>query len=190
MRLSQLLGRTLRDQAVGAESASHDLLLRAGYVRQHTSGIYSYLHLGLRSLRRIEQIVREEMDRCGAQEILLSVVHSADMWKRTGRYEEIDDTLVRFADRRGRSMVLAMTHEEIVAQLAASEVKSYRDVGVVVYQIQTKFRDELRSRGGLLRTREFIMKDAYSLDLDEDGLCVAYGRTRSLTRQASTNTVC
>lgn len=174
MRMSQLMGQTHREQLGNVESVSHGLLLRAGYVRQHASGIYNYLHLGLRSLRRIETIVREEMDRTGAQEILMSVVHSADMWKQTGRYHEIDDTLLRFKDRRGHDMVLGMTHEEIVAQLAASEVRSYRDAGIVVYQIQTKFRDELRSRGGLLRTREFVMKDAYSLDLDDEGLQEAY----------------
>ena len=174
MQMSQLMGKTHRGDLAAAESASHGLLLRAGYIRQHAAGIYCFLHLGLRSLRKIEAIVRQEMDRAGAQEILMSVVHSADMWKRTGRYDEIDDTLVRFSDRRGHSMVLAMTHEEVVAQLAKSEVKSYRDVGVVVYQIQTKFRDELRSRGGLLRTREFIMKDAYSLSIDDEGLAEAY----------------
>ncbi len=174
MRMSQLIGQTHRGRLGAAESASHELLLRAGYVRQHAAGIYSYLHLGLRSLRKIEAIVREEMNRAGAQEILMSVVHSADVWKRTGRYDEVDDTLVRFKDRRGHDMVLGMTHEEIVAQLAATEIKSYRDAGIVVYQIQTKFRDELRSRGGLLRTREFLMKDAYSLHLDNAGLQQAY----------------
>ena len=174
MRMSQLLGRRWRAQGAQWEAASHQLLLRAGYVRQHAAGIYSYLHLGLRSLRKIEAIVREEMDRSGAQEILMSVVHSADVWKRTGRYDQVDETLVRFKDRRGRDMVLGMTHEEIVAELASSDIRSYRDAGVVLYQIQTKFRDELRTRGGLLRTREFIMKDAYSLHLDEGGMAEAY----------------
>jgi prolyl-tRNA synthetase len=174
MRMSQLMGKTHRDQLRSTDSASHSLLLRAGYIRQHAAGIYTYLHLGLRSLRKIEAIVREEMDGTGAQEILMSVVHSADVWKQTGRYDEVDATLLRFVDRRGRAMVLGMTHEEIVAQLAATEIKSYRDAGIVVYQIQTKFRDELRSRGGLLRTREFLMKDAYSLHLDEAGLREAY----------------
>ena len=174
MRMSQLLGRRWRARENQEEVVSHGLLLRAGYIRQHAAGIYSYLNLGLRSLRKIEAVVREEMDRAGAQEILMSVVHSAEVWKRTGRYDQIDETLVRFKDRRGRDMVLAMTHEEIVAELAASDIRSYRDAGLVVYQIQTKFRDELRSRGGLLRTREFIMKDAYSLHLDDDGLAEAY----------------
>jgi prolyl-tRNA synthetase len=174
MRMSQLFGRRSRSEDGQSEATSHRLLLRAGYVRQHAAGIYSFLHLGLRSLRRIEAIVREEMNRSGAQEILMPVVHGADVWKRTGRYLEVDETLVRFTDRHGRDMVLGMTHEEIVAELAASELRSYRDVGIVLYQIQTKFRDELRPRGGLLRTREFLMKDAYSLDLDEEGLAEAY----------------
>ena len=178
MRMSQILGRRWRakeaQREAQREAASHQLLLRASYIRQHAAGIYSYLHLGLRSLRKIEAIVRQEMDRSGAQEILMSVVHSADVWKRTGRYDEVDETLVRFKDRKRRDMLLAMTHEEIVAELASSDIRSYRDAGVVVYQIQTKFRDELRTRGGLLRTREFIMKDAYSLHLDEDGMAEAY----------------
>jgi prolyl-tRNA synthetase len=183
MRLSKLFGRRQRESAGGAAAASHDLLLRAGYVRQHAAGIYSYLPLGLAALRRIEAIVREEMDRTGAQEILLPMVQSADVWRASGRYDTIDATLVRFRDRRGHDLVLGMTHEEVVAQLAASEVQSYRQAGLVVYQIQTKFRDEARARGGLLRTREFLMKDAYSLDVDPAGLddayaaqTVAYGR--------------
>jgi prolyl-tRNA synthetase len=176
MRISQLFGQRLRDKAGHADSISHALLLRAGYIRQHATGLYSYLTLGLTSLRKIERIVREEMDRTGAQEILLTMVQSADPWKASGRYHAIDETLVRFKDRRGHDMVLGMTHEEIVAQLAASEVRSYRDAGIVVYQIQTKFRDEARARGGLLRTREFLMKDAYSLHLDQAGLEEAYQR--------------
>jgi prolyl-tRNA synthetase len=174
MRLSHLFGRTLRERRAGAESVSHDLLERAGYIRQHAAGIYSYLALGLRSLRRIEAIIREEMAAAGAQEILMSVVHDADVWRRTGRYDSIDETLVRFQDRRGHDYVLGMTHEEIVASLAATELRSHRDVDVVVYQIQTKFRDEARSRGGLLRTREFLMKDAYSLHITDEGLTEAY----------------
>lgn len=173
MHISQLFGHRLRETSQ-ADSASHVLLLRAGYIRQHATGLYSYLPLGLRSLRKIEGIVREEMNRTGAQEILLTMVQSADVWKATGRYDSIDETLDRFADRRGHDMVLGMTHEEIVAELAASEVRSYRDAGIVVYQIQSKFRDEARPRGGLLRTREFLMKDAYSLHLDQTGLDEAY----------------
>jgi prolyl-tRNA synthetase len=172
--MSNLFGRRQRESASGAESMSHDLLLRAGWVRQHTAGIYSWLAPGLRTLRRIERIVRREMDASGAQEILMPVVHSAESWKATGRWSTIDATLTRFRDRRGHDMVLGMTHEEIVAELAASEIVSYRQAGIVVYQIQTKFRDEMRPRAGLLRTREFIMKDAYSLDIDQAGLERSY----------------
>ena len=174
MRMSQLFGRRQRERAAHTDSTSHDLLLRAGWMRQHAAGIYTLLTPGLLALRRIEAILREEMERAGAHEILMPVVHAADVWKATGRHEAIDATLVRFRDRRGHDMVLAMTHEEIVAQLAASEMASHRDAGIVVYQIQTKFRDEARPRGGLLRTREFIMKDAYSLHLDSAGMEGAY----------------
>ena len=183
MRFTQLFGRTLRERGADVESVSHDLLERACYVRQHAAGIYTYLTLGLRSLRRIEAIVRDEMNAIGAQEILMSMVHDANVWKRTGRYDSIDDTMVRFKDRRGRDCVLGMTHEEIVASLAATELRSYRDLDVVVYQIQTKFRDEARSRGGLLRTREFLMKDAYSLHLTADGLTQAYNEQASAYRR-------
>ena len=183
MRFTQLFGRTLRERRTDIESASHDLLERACYVRQHAAGIYTYLTLGLRSLRRIEAIIREEMNDAGAQEIRMSMVHDADVWKRTGRYDTIDDTMVRFKDRRGHDCVLGMTHEEIVASLAATELRSYRDLDVVVYQIQTKFRDEARSRGGLLRTREFLMKDAYSLHLTDDGLAATYAEQASAYRR-------
>jgi prolyl-tRNA synthetase len=183
MRFTQLFGRTLRERRADTESVSHDLLERACYVRQHAAGIYTYLTLGLNSLRRIEAIIREEMNAAGAQEILMSMVHDADVWKRTGRYDTIDETMVRFKDRRGRDCVLGMTHEEIVASLAATELRSYRDLDVVVYQIQTKFRDEARSRGGLLRTREFLMKDAYSLHLTAEGLATAYAEQASAYRR-------
>jgi prolyl-tRNA synthetase len=179
MRLSTLLGRTTRQAATrqaAADTVSHDLLHRAGYVRQHAAGIYTYLALGLRALRRLEAIVREEMDATGAQEILMPAVHDADVWRLTGRYDTVDDTLVRFTDRRGHALVLGMTHEEVVAQLAAREIQSYRQLDLVCYQIQTKFRDEARPRGGLLRTREFLMKDAYSLHLDDRALDETYER--------------
>lgn len=168
MRIEQIFGARHRSHESG------DLLQQAGYVRRHASGIYSYLTLGLRSLRRIEGIIREEMDRTGAQEILMSVVQDADIWRASGRYDSIDDTLLRLTDRRGHDLVLGMTHEELVAQLAASELQSWKDAGVVVYQIQTKFRDEARARAGLLRTREFLMKDAYSLHTTEEGMRRAY----------------
>ncbi len=170
MRVSHLFGTTLREAPGDAEVASHQLLVRAGYVRQLAAGIFSYLPLAQRSLLKIARILREELDAIGGQEVSLPVVHPAELWQATGRWYEIDDTMVRFQDRRGRDMVLAMTHEEVVAQIASTEVRSYRQLPILVYQIQTKFRDELRSRGGLIRVREFLMKDSYSLDRDHEGL--------------------
>ena len=169
-RVSSLFGSTLRHTPAEADLESHALLLRAGYVRQLAAGIFSLLPLGWRALRKIEQILREEMDRIGGQELSLPVVHPADLWQATGRWHEIDATLARFRDRRDRDLVLAMTHEEAVAFHAAAEITSYRQLPALVYQVQTKFRDELRPRGGLIRVREFRMKDSYSLDRDQTGL--------------------
>lgn len=173
MRVSQMFGTTLRSAPEG-ELVSHQLLLRAGYIQQLAAGIFSLLPLGTRSMAKIRTILRQEMDAIGGQEISMPVVHPAEIWQRSGRWDKVDATLVRFKDRRGRDMALAMTHEEVVADLTASQVSSYRDLPRIVYQIQTKFRDEPRSRGGLIRTREFVMKDAYSLDRDEEGLRRAY----------------
>ncbi|HXI46598.1 MAG TPA: proline--tRNA ligase [Candidatus Acidoferrales bacterium] len=174
MRLSQLFFTTLRDDPAEAEMPSHRLLLRAGYLRQLGSGIYSLLPLGFRATQRVEQIVREEQNRIGAQEMEMPVVHPAEVWKESGRYFKIGPELVRFKDRGERDMVLAMTHEEVVALLLRDVVQSYRQLPMMVYHFQTKFRDEPRSRGGLVRVREFVMKDAYSCDLDEAGLDVSY----------------
>ncbi len=173
-RVSNLFGVTLREAPGEAEIESHGLLLRAGYVRQLAAGIFSYLPLAWRSVRKIEEILRQEMDRIGGQELNMPVVHPAELWQASGRWYEIDETMTRFQDRRGRDMLLAMTHEEVVARLTASEVISYRQLPAMVYHIQTKFRDELRSRGGLIRVREFIMKDSYSLDVDAEGLARQY----------------
>lgn len=170
MRTSNLFGSTLREAPGEADIASHQLLLRAGYVRQLAAGIFCYLPLAQRSLLKIARILREELDAIGGQEVSLPVVHPAELWQATGRWYEIDETMARFQDRRGREMLLAMTHEEVVAQIASTEVRSYRQLPLLVYQIQTKFRDELRSRGGLIRVREFLMKDSYSLDRDHEGL--------------------
>jgi prolyl-tRNA synthetase len=170
VRVSHLFATTLREAPGDADIASHQLLVRAGYVRQLAAGIFSYLPLAQRSLLKIARILREELDGIGGQEISLPVVHPAEIWQATGRWYEIDDTMARFQDRRGRDMLLAMTHEEVVAQIASTEVRSYRQLPILVYQIQTKFRDELRSRGGLIRVREFLMKDSYSLDRDHEGL--------------------
>jgi prolyl-tRNA synthetase len=174
MRLSQLFFTSLRDDPADAEMASHRLLVRAGYVRQLGSGIYSLLPLGFRVNKRVEQIIREEMDRIGSQELEMPVVHPADIWKASGRFAAIGPELTRFKDRNGRDMVLAFTHEEVIGLLLADVVKSYRQLPVMLYHFQTKWRDEPRARGGLIRVREFVMKDAYSCDRDEAGLDASY----------------
>ncbi|NLS77825.1 MAG: proline--tRNA ligase [Chloroflexi bacterium] len=176
MRLSNLFGRTLRETPAEADLASHQLLLRAAMVRPLASGIFSYLPLGWRVLRKIEVIMREEMEAIGAQELLMPVLNPAEIWQATGRWQAPapGPALFRLKDRNQRDLALAMTHEEVLAQLAASEISSYRDLPRLVYHIQTKLRDEPRPRGGLIRVREFTMKDAYSLDADEAGLDAAY----------------
>ena len=174
MRLSQLFFTTLRDDPAEAEMVSHRLLLRAGYVRQLGSGIYSLLPLGKRVNDRVAQVIREEQNAIGGQEMEMPVVHPADVWRASGRYQVIGPELGRFKDRNGRDMVLAMTHEEVVATLLADVVKSWRQLPMMVYHFQTKWRDEPRARGGLIRVREFVMKDAYSCDRDEAGLDASY----------------
>jgi prolyl-tRNA synthetase len=174
MRMSTMFGRTLREAPSGVEVEGHRLLIRAGFVRQLAAGVFSYLPLAKRSIGKIEGILREEMDAVGGQEVSMPVVQPADVWKRSGRYAATGRELVRLRDRRDREMVLAMTHEEIVAWLAASEVDSYQRLPRLVYQIQSKFRDDPRPRAGLIRAREFTMKDAYSLDRDEEGLDEQY----------------
>ena len=174
MRMRQLFSQTLRDAPAEAELSSHQLLLKAGLVRPLAAGIYSYLPLGRRALNKIENIIREEMDAIGGQEITMPVVHPADIWKETQRWYKVGDEMARFKDRAERDMVLAMTHEEVIADLVRQEIQSYRQLPCLLYQIQTKFRDEPRSRGGLIRVREFTMKDGYSLDADWDGLDQQY----------------
>ncbi len=174
MRLSHLFFATLRDDPADAEMPSHRLLLRAGYLRQLGAGIYSLLPLGKRVSDRVEQVIREEQNAIGGQEMEMPVVHPADVWRASGRYDAIGPELTRFKDRGGRDMVLAMTHEEVVGILLADLVRSYRQLPMMVYHFQTKWRDEPRSRGGLIRVREFVMKDAYSCDLDEAGLDASY----------------
>ncbi len=176
MRVSNLFGLTLKEVPADVDIVSHQLLLRAGYVRQLAAGIFSYLPLAQRSLQKIERILREEMDAIGGQEICMPVVHPAETWQKSGRWDEIGDAMARFKDRRGRDMLLAMTHEEVVSELATSDVNSYRQLPILIYQLQTKFRDEPRARGGLIRVREFVMKDSYSLDKDVDGLHEQYLR--------------
>jgi prolyl-tRNA synthetase len=170
LKLSHHFGSTLREPPAGAEAISHQLLVRAGFIRQLGQGLFSYLPLARRSLTKIENILREEMNAIGGQEMTMPVVHPAEVWQATGRWYSIGPEMARFKDRKERDMVLAMTHEEVVADLCKTEIKSYRQLPQLVYHIQTKFRDDPRPRAGLIRVREFTMKDSYSLDLDEAGL--------------------
>jgi prolyl-tRNA synthetase len=170
MRFSRMFIPTLREVPADAESASHILMLRAGYIRQLAAGLYIYLPLGLMVTRKIHRILREELDAIGAQEIALPALHPAEIWQETGRWFDIGEEMFRLKDRTGRDMCLGMTHEEIMTWLAKREIRSYRDLPQVWYQIQTKLRDEARPKSGVLRTREFLMKDSYSFDADEEGL--------------------
>jgi len=174
MRMSHLFGRTLREAPGDVELPSHRLMLRAALIRPLGAGIYSLLPLGWRVVRKVEQIIREEINAIGGQEMMMPVVHPADIWQESGRYSQVGPELTRFKDRGDRDMVLAMTHEEVVTDLARQEVNSYRQLPMLVYHLQTKWRDEPRSRGGLIRVREFTMKDSYSLDRDEAGLDEQY----------------
>jgi prolyl-tRNA synthetase len=174
MRVSKLFARTLREDPAEAEVPSHRLLLRAAFIRKVAAGIYTSMPLGLRTMNRIERIVREEMDASGAQELRMPIVLPAEPWRATGRYEAYGDLMFRLKDRHGREFVLGPTQEEVVAQLAQQELPSYRDLPANVYQVEWKYRDEFRPRYGLLRGREFLMKDAYSLDRDEDGMRESY----------------
>jgi prolyl-tRNA synthetase len=170
MKLSHHFGATLREAPAGAEALSAQLLLRAAYIRQLGQGLFSYLPLAHRALTKIENIIREEMNAIGGQELTMPVVHPAEVWQATGRWYSIGAEMARFKDRKERDMVLAMTHEEVVADLCKSEIHSYKQLPQLVYHIQTKFRDDPRPRAGLIRVREFTMKDSYSLDLDDAGL--------------------
>src|SRR5229473_3108794 len=173
MRLSTSLVPTLREEPAEAEALSHKLMLRAGLVRQLAAGVFVWLPLGQRVLDKITAIIREEMNAIGGQEITMPVIHPAEIWKQSGRWDGIPE-MFKLKDRHGREMCLGMTHEEVIAWLAAREIKSYRDLPQIWYQIQTKERDEARPRSGVLRTREFLMKDSYTLDPDQAALDVSY----------------
>ena len=174
MRMSQMFGQTLREAPADAEVVSYQLLVRAGFIRQLGAGIYSLMPLGMRTTVKVENILREEMNRIGGQEIFMPVVHPAELWKETGRWYKIGDEMSRFHDKNGRDMVLAMTHEEVVADLVRKDIQSYRQLPRLVYHLQTKWRDDPRPRAGLIRVREFTMKDSYTLDKDEEGLDKQY----------------
>src|SRR5690625_3675293 len=176
--MSHLFLRTLRDDPADAEVPSHKLLIRAGYIRPVAPGLYSWLPLGLRVLRRIEQVIREEMDAIGGQEILLPALPPRGPYETTNRWSEYGETMFRLRDRRDNDYLLGPTHEELFTLTVKGEYGSYKDFPVLLYQIQTKYRDEARPRAGILRGREFVMKDSYSFDVDDAGLTVAYDAHR------------
>jgi prolyl-tRNA synthetase len=174
MRWTKTFIPTLREAPSDAESPSHKLMVRAGLVRQLAAGSYTYLPLGYRALRKAEEIVRQEMERAGAVELFMPSLHPPELWQETGRYELFGDTLMKVKDRKGAVNVLGPTHEEVITHLVRNEIKSYRQLPVTLYQIQGKFRDEARPRHGIIRTREFVMKDAYSFDVDEKAMARSY----------------
>ncbi len=174
MRSSQLFYPTLREVPSEAEVISHQLLLRAGFIRKASGGVYTYLPLAYRVIKKIENIVREEMDRAGGQEVLMPIMQPAELWQKSGRWEVYGDEMFRLQDRHKRYFALGPTHEEIITTLVDGDVHSYRDLPLLLYQIQNKYRDEIRPRFGLMRGREFVMKDLYSFDIDDEGLDVSY----------------
>src|SRR5512138_2315832 len=176
MRYTEYFIPTVKETPADAEVISHQLMLRAGMIRKVAAGVYNYLPMGLRSVRKVEQIVREEMNRAGAIELLMPMVTPAELWQESGRWEFYGKELLRFKDRKDGEFCLGPTHEEVVTDLVRREVKSYRQLPLNLYQIQTKFRDEIRPRFGLMRGREFIMKDAYSFDVDEQAADLSYDR--------------
>ena len=167
---------TLRETPTEAEVPSHRLMLRAGLIRKLSAGTYSYLPLGIRVLHKVIQIIREEMTRAGALEVLLPALQPAGIWKQSGRYTQMGAEMIRFRSRHGKEMVLGPTHEEVITALVSGELRSYKDLPKNLFQIQTKFRDEQRPRFGVIRSSEFLMKDAYSFDRDETGLKVSYDK--------------
>ena len=179
MKWSNSFIQTQREDPQEAEAASHRLMLRAGLIRQLASGTYSYLPLGLRALRKVEAIIRQEMEREEAREVLLPALQPSELWQASGRFETLGQDMISFKDRHGKTNVLGPTHEEVITSLVKGEVKSYRQLPLILYQIQTKFRDEARPRFGVIRSREFIMKDAYSFDRDEKGLSASYEKMLS-----------
>src|SRR3989475_1817048 len=174
MRWTRTFIPTLRETPADAEITSHQLLLRAGLIRKLTGGLYTFLPLGLRALRKVEQIVREEMDRAGAMEVLMPALQPPEIWQRSGRYQTASEVLFRLQDHAKREWLLGPTHEEVITTLVAGEISSYRQLPKNFYQIQTKFRDEIRPRFGLMRAREFIMKDAYSFDATDEAAQISY----------------
>ena len=178
MKTSNLLLATQRESPSDAETISHKLMIKAGLIRQVASGIYNWLPLGIKVLRKVENIVRREMDKSGAQEILMPMVQPGDLWKESGRWQQYGRELLTFQDRHEREFCLGPTHEEIITNLCRNDIRSHKQLPVTFYQIQTKFRDEIRPRFGVMRSREFIMKDAYSFDLSKEGMNHSYNIMR------------
>src|SRR5690554_6666367 len=176
MRATQMLIATLKETPADAEVISHQLMLRSGMIRRLTSGLYTWLPVGLRTLRKVERIVREEMDRAGAHEVLMPAIQPAELWQESGRWEQYGPELLRLKDRHQRDFCVGPTHEEVITDLARNELNSYKQLPINFFQIQTKFRDEIRPRFGLMRGREFIMKDAYSFHLSQESLQETYDR--------------
>src|SRR5882672_4130137 len=174
MRLSAYFLPLLKENPSEAQIVSHRLMLRAGMIRQSSAGIYSWLPLGFRVLKKVEQIVREEQDRSGAQEVLMPTIQSAELWRESGRYDDYGKEMLRIRDRHDRDMLYGPTNEEMITEIFRAYVRSYKDLPLNLYHIQTKFRDEIRPRFGTMRSREFIMKDAYSFDLDQEGARHSY----------------
>ncbi|MBR0102781.1 MAG: proline--tRNA ligase [Selenomonadaceae bacterium] len=176
MRATQLYAPTLRESPAEAELVSHKLMYRAGFIRKAAGGIYSYLPLGWRTMKKIMQIIREEMDAKGGQEIMMPITQPAELWKESGRWSVYGDEMMRLKDRHGREFALGPTHEEMITTLIRDEVRSYKQLPLMLYQIQNKYRDEIRPRFGLMRSREFVMKDLYSFDRDVDGMNISYDK--------------
>src|SRR3979490_3542198 len=176
MRLSQYFLPLIRENPSEAQIVSHRLMLRAGMIRQSSAGIYSWLPLGLRVLKRVEQILREEQDRSGAQEILMPTIEPAELWKESGRYDDYGKEMLRIKDRHEREMLYGPTNEEMITEIFRAYVRSYRDLPKILYHVQWKFRDEQRPRFGVMRGREFLMKDAYSFDIDEAAARISYNK--------------
>ena len=174
MRFSKLYAPTLKESPADSDIRSYELLIRGGFIRKISSGVYSYLPLGWRVIQKIESIVREEMEKIGSQELMLPIIHPAELWKMTGRWDDYGPELMKLKDRNGREFTLGPTHEEIVTYLMKNELRSYKQLPLSVFQIATKFRDEIRPRFGVLRAREFIMKDAYSFHPDYESLHETY----------------
>jgi prolyl-tRNA synthetase len=174
MRVSQFFISTYKEAPAEAELASHRLMMRAGLIKKLGSGLYTWMPLGLRVLRKVERIIREEMDRCGAIELLMPVVQPAELWKETARWDKFGSLMIRMKDRYERDFCFGPTHEEVITDIVRREIKSYRQLPLTLYQIQTKFRDEIRPRFGVMRAREFLMKDAYSFHADNASLEETY----------------